>query len=43
MSLSVHTVEFYIQNIKLKFHCQNKKFLIAALEKIEIVLKFNLP
>lgn len=42
LSLSIRTIEFYIQNIKLKFHCDNKKALVSLLRKIEIIHKSKL-
>ena len=42
LSLSIRTIEFYIQNIKLKFHCENKKSLVSLLRKIAIIRKFKL-
>ena len=42
LSLSPRSVEFYVQNIRLKFHSPNKKALIAILIKIELIQKFKL-
>jgi len=37
LSLSPRTVEYYVQNLRLKFFCRDRKSLISILEKIEIV------
>lgn len=41
LSLSIRTIEFYIQNMKLKLHCQHKNALITVLKKIEIVKRLK--
>ncbi|AAO91461.1 response regulator transcription factor [Coxiella burnetii] len=38
LCLSSRSVEYYVQNIKLKFYCRNKKTLIAELEKLHLNL-----
>ena len=42
LSLSPRSIEFYIYNLRLKFHCKDKKSLIAILKKIEIVKNFDI-
>ena len=37
LSLSPRSVEFYIQNLRLKFHCSDRKSLIDLLRKLKIV------